>query len=323
MSNINEIKVPLAIEKETNKLVDSTMVANGDACNCYCPLCGEDLRAINKEIKQKAHFKHLPESNCNRNWNGETYIHKVTKVILKDLTEIQLPEITRYTYSNEKLQKRYKQLIVENLELDFKKKKLDFIKIIPYQIKLKDKFKFNLKETSEEVVFNTTEGNIRADLISYNSIKNGYLLIEPYLTSEINDMKMKKIVSLNHSVLSINLRLFISENGWDFTLLKLKEFLINDLNSKNWEYLNSDYENKLLDGWFKRLISRINEFKIELEQSNKLAVEIDLKKKRLEKERAEILSRLGKIVLELDKLNVNEEDDLCKKFYSRIQFSRT
>lgn len=320
-NSINDIKVPLAIEKESNRLVDSTMVANGDACNCYCPLCGEDLRAINKEHKQKAHFKHLPGSNCN--WNGETYIHKVTKVILKDLSEIQLPEITCYTYSNEKLQKRYKQLIVENLELDFKKKKLDFITRIPHQIKLKDKFKFNLKETSEEVVFNTTEGNIRADLISYNSINNGYLLIEPYLTSKIDENKMKIIASLNHSVLSINLGIFISENGWNFTLLKLKEFLINGLNSKNWEYLNSDYENNLLEGWFQKLISGIKEFQIEIEQSKKLAVEIDLKKKNLEKERAEILSRLGEITIELSTLNDNEEDSLCKNFYSRIQFFRT
>ena len=179
--NNNEIKIPLAFEKSTNRLVDSTMVANGDACNCYCPICNEDLRAINNGEKQKPHFKHLPESNCN--FNRETYIHKLAKTILKEINEIQLPDIVCSTQSRIDLQDNFKEIVNKYVvwnNKDYKHFGTRNISLIPPKIKLKDKFSFKLKKTSEEVVFKTDEGNIRADLISYNTKNGGFLIIEPF-----------------------------------------------------------------------------------------------------------------------------------------------
>lgn len=87
------LHIPIALNKENGKLVNVKDVPNGLGCNCYCAKCKENLIAVNKEIKQKAHFRHTDNSNCEFNNNYESYIHWLTKEIFKNINSISLPQI--------------------------------------------------------------------------------------------------------------------------------------------------------------------------------------------------------------------------------------
>ena len=77
---MNKLMFPYAIEKDSNKIVSPFEVKNGKQCNCVCFQCKQNMIAINNpENKQKPHFRHDVDSNCNVNF--ETYIHWVTKEI--------------------------------------------------------------------------------------------------------------------------------------------------------------------------------------------------------------------------------------------------
>ncbi len=87
----NEIRFPIATDKNSHRLVNAKDVLNGLACNCYCFECKQDLIAVNQERKQRAHFRHQKDSNCKMNY--ETFIHWVTKEVFKTLSSIKLPPV--------------------------------------------------------------------------------------------------------------------------------------------------------------------------------------------------------------------------------------
>ncbi|MCP2936044.1 competence protein CoiA, partial [Salmonella enterica subsp. enterica serovar Typhimurium] len=86
------MKLPIAINKTTNELVNAKDVPNGLACDCFCPGCGEDLIAVNEGKVKGPHFRHTT-SNCSIGGNYESYIHWLSKEVFKHLDSITLPPI--------------------------------------------------------------------------------------------------------------------------------------------------------------------------------------------------------------------------------------
>lgn len=81
---------------DRNELVyiDDPRVKNGEACECYCPACGQRLRgAWNQGKKQTHHFKHLGK-DCEK--GQMTALHKMAQDIILQNRKIMSPEFNGY-----------------------------------------------------------------------------------------------------------------------------------------------------------------------------------------------------------------------------------
>lgn len=261
--------IPIAIQKNTNKIVDIKDVPNGLECNCFCPDCKEDLIAVNREIKQKAHFRHSPDSKCSS--NGETYIHWLTKEVFKNIKQMLLPPIT----SNDlKRDKQVYNKFRSELKNYFINKGLlpEFDKLIFTDFQLQSTSEIKINSCKAEETYESNLGKIRVDVV--HKVKNDELFIEPYFTNKIKEDKYFKLVDLNVSTISINLISFITANGWCFTIESFKNFLINNIDSKKWEFIRTTKIEKLTHDFINKLDKEIKEHEPLIQKNNELKQKI-------------------------------------------------
>lgn len=66
-------------------------VANGVACGCHCPECGEPVIAVQGDVLAH-HFRHTSESACGSGY--ETMAHILAKQIIAEEKQLRLPALT-------------------------------------------------------------------------------------------------------------------------------------------------------------------------------------------------------------------------------------
>lgn len=76
---------------EKKHLVSVDEVANGLACNCYCPACFCKLEAKQGDIREH-HFAHYDKNECEGAIKAE--LHLITINLLNELKMIHLPPVT-------------------------------------------------------------------------------------------------------------------------------------------------------------------------------------------------------------------------------------
>lgn len=76
-----------------HKLVHVDSVANGLACNCTCPCCGEKMIAKNNGEIKDHHFAHSSGSDCAG--YKETLLHIWSKQIIQEKKEFTIPKYKR------------------------------------------------------------------------------------------------------------------------------------------------------------------------------------------------------------------------------------
>ena len=117
---------------------------------------------------------------------------------------------------------------------------------------------FKPNELSVEKIYKVDSSKIRPDIITKQQTSE--LLIEPFVTNKISYDKLEKIKTLNISCITINLQLFLSKYGQLFTLEKLKEFVKNDLSSKEWIWLKSEKRKSITKTIVERINKRISNY---------------------------------------------------------------
>jgi hypothetical protein len=235
-----DLKYPIAKDKNSNALVSAKNVKNGINCNCVCFECNEDLIAINQGLKQRPHFRHISNSECKANF--ETYIHWLAKEVFKEIKEINLPEISEEVICS------MIENDIENLHKLHKSPRQLQEKINRYVVdKIKSKFKnVKIKKVELEKAFKTNYGDVRIDIVLFFSNENDdgkKLFIEPFFSNQVDAMKLSKLKDLDISTLSIDLYSFINKKGPYYTIEEFKLFLINGLYSKKWVHWK---KNKLI-----------------------------------------------------------------------------
>ena len=280
-----DLKYPVAKDKFTNKLVSAKNVENGINCNCVCFQCNEDLMAINNGIKQRPHFRHIPNSECKANF--ESYIHWLAKEVFKEISEINLPEISE----------EYICSIIENEIIE-----LYNIHKSPWQLqekinryvvdKIKNKFtNVKIEKVELEKSYKTYLGDVRIDIVLVFSNRKDEvkkLFIEPYFSNPVDSIKLSKLKELDISTFSIDLFSFIKKKGHYYTKEEFKSFLVNGITAKEWVYWK---KSKLLseNDWseIEELIvrnSKIFNKKLHnyIETKKKITIELDTYKKDIE-----------------------------------------
>ena len=249
--DLHQIKYPLAIAKETEEIVNATEVPNGLNCNCYCHFCNEPLIAINsngkkESNKQKDHFRHNVKTKCTANY--ETFIHWLSKYVIKSLDYIILPCIYlgdiqdgNLFYERKKILNKYN--LNEHL-VYFKNEKIQSER--------------DLKITNCEVEkrYHTEIGDIIPDIVINHEQQK--LFIEPYYTNPIDTYKRGKLLELDNTVISINLWPFVKDNNSIFTLEQFHDFIQNDTKNKKWEVIRKEKIKSLKTLYLKDLNIRLS-----------------------------------------------------------------
>lgn len=263
MSNI--IKYSIGLQKKTNLLINIKDAKNGLDCKCYCFECGNDLVAINNiENIQKPHFRHKSNANCSASF--ESYVHFITKEIFKNIQCIELPEIHLNSIIYDKfineLDSIYDSFMIP--------KEMRYYYPVGYTLQEPTVLKFEKCLIEKE--FNTDFGRIRVDVVLI--IKNTELLIEPFYTSEIDNEKLKKIINLDKTVLSIDLKSFIKNNSSLFEIKDLTKYIESEI-SKNWEFIRESKIKSLKEKLFKKLKNSLDKSTINFTKYNKIKTDID------------------------------------------------
>lgn len=282
--NLHRIKYPFAIFTETGSTVHASDVPNGLNCNCHCPFCSEKLIAINNEgNKREDHFRHRADTNCKADY--ETFIHWLSKHVVKNLKYITLPAIdtSDIRFDSEFLTERNGIL---------KKHGLDPYLLNPRTEKVQPPMKIPITDCKNEVWFKTNLGAVKPDIVIY--YEDNEFFIEPFFTNPISDEKHQKLVQLNKSVLAINLGSFVERNGPVFTLEKFITFLQDETRSKKWVVIRKEKIEKLKQTYL-----------VELEKQLLLKSEIITEYKDLEKAIANFYSEIGEHNKQIQKLHEN------------------
>lgn len=251
------LRLPIAISNSTNELVNAKDVPNGLDCNCSCAMCGERLIAVNKEIKQRAHFRHKKDSLCELNGKYESYIHWLTKEVFKTINTISLPAI----YSNhlrfeDRKSVHERASIQVEFDNDQGKKAItfdeidDFVVYNPRNLLLQKISTIEIQSCKIEKTYQSRHGEIRVDIVA--SSYGSDLFIEPYYLNKIDDNKLLKISNINTSTISINLLNFVDKHKFLFTVEEFKQFLMNDIRSKEWVFIRDSKVKSLIESFFKK-----------------------------------------------------------------------
>ncbi|MBK9639106.1 MAG: hypothetical protein IPO63_15420 [Bacteroidetes bacterium] len=293
------IRIPIALEKETNKLVHVIDVKNGKECNCYCPNCKADLVAVNRRVKQSAHFRHDIESNCVLSLSFESYIHWLSKEIFKTIDIIKLPPITFHHFDTNPYQnpiiinKLNEYLEYAGINARFHAKNFNLLGRVfqePTEIRIESCF--------IEREYQTTLGDIRVDIVLL--IEGKELFVEPFFSNPIKSDKLQKIAALDISTVSIDLRSFLKLHEHDFTIDSLKEFMINSIVEKGWVYIRRDKVTKFMDKLFNNNFhSKLKKLKSAIERNEELNREIEV----YDKEISELLYKRTQFERELVSIN--------------------
>ncbi len=199
-----------------NQLVHISEVDSGLKCNCTCPACGEILIA-RKGDKVIHHFAHKSTLECE--YGYQTSLHMAAKQIIYDNQEIRVPDLYLEFPGVYK-----KELIEEERN----------IKVI-------------------DVILEKKLDNIIPDILLITDV--GKIIVEIFVTHEIDSEKLEKIRCLDIPTIEINLSSFER----NITDEELKESLINGIQNKSWIYHGKRAEiyNKFLNqAEYRKVIAR-------------------------------------------------------------------
>lgn len=257
---MSTILYPYAIELGSNKIVTPLEVENGKECNCICFHCKENLIAINNPTnKQKPHFRHDPNTNCEANF--ESYLHWLSKEVFKKIDGFYLPKIDL-----ERIEQKIISTLLPLFNIHKTPKKLRELIVGDIIKNITEVEKVLIQRVEIEETFNSPIGNIRVDIVLRFTNKKGeerILFIEPFLTNQIDTQKLSKLRNINISTISINLQNFIAKKSRFFKLSELRAFLVNDINSKKWEYFSLEriLSNQKIELIKQRIASNENQIK--------------------------------------------------------------
>ncbi len=262
---MNGIKFPIAIDELSGGLVNILDVKGGGECGCICYKCKGSLIAINKfENKQKPHFRHYPESNCDANF--ESYIHWLAKEVICSSEIFTVPEIhSRIVLESSGIK------LKEEIEKLFEKYKVPepFRKSYRYKFILQESKSINIDSSTPEVIFRSKLGIIKVDIKIECQGQN--LLVEPFFTHPIDEIKKNKIKDLDETVIDIDLSPFGPAKGYYFTLEEFRRKVLNGIGLKSWVNIKSK-KNRSLQ---RNLLIRIKEQLINSEDFFKRYVEFE------------------------------------------------
>lgn len=176
-----------------DELVYISEVESGLKCGCICPACGEVLIA-RKGSKMSHHFAHKSTIECE--YGYQTSLHLAAKKIISENPQITVPALylTFPGTGRKELIENEQTLVVSNIILE---KKID---------------------------------NIIPDILLVTDI--GEIIVEIFVTHEIDDEKKKKIKKLNIPTIEIDLSKF----DRNITDEDLKQALLSQNKNKSWVY---------------------------------------------------------------------------------------
>lgn len=183
----------LTYAQKNEKLVHVSEVERGLKCGCVCPACGEVLIA-RKGNKVVHHFAHKSTIECQ--YGYQTSLHMVAKKIISEYKMIKVPELGLHFPKTNK-----KELIEEERVLNV-----------------------------SEVVLEKKVNDIIPDILLLTDI--GQIIVEIYVTHEVDSEKKKKIKRIGIPVIEINL----SEFERNICEEDLREILIDKNDFKTWIY---------------------------------------------------------------------------------------
>ncbi|WP_170284046.1 hypothetical protein [Flagellimonas olearia] len=267
--------------------------------NLICPMCRGNFIAVLNH--QTPHFKHKPNNDCKGNF--ESYIHWLTKVLFKQLKEIEIPELLIEDLPEKKRQYfQFKKNSIIDSKLPFELRD-GFMKGLKKC--LNDSRKLVIDSVALEQEFKTSLGNIRVDVVVESNGKK--LFIEPFYTNKIGLEKRDKLSKMGVPTLSLDLFEFKNHFGSNFSIQLLKKYLYVQ-KSKSWEYLsNEEYDNHIRN-YEKYLLDEIEKNKplinqIYLDEIKALEDESESHIKKIEEEHNEII-QIGERIKKLKrKLN--------------------
>jgi Competence protein len=201
---------------KNEKLVHISEVDSGLKCNCRCPACGEELIA-KKGIKMIHHFAHKSTIECE--FGYQTSLHLAAKKIISENLEIKVPALY-----------------------------LEFPGVYKKEMIIGEK---SVKVTN--VILEKKLDNIIPDILIITDI--GEIIVEIFVTHEIDEEKLEKIKCLDIPTIEINL----SDFDRNITEEDLKEVLINGNQSKVWIYNGKRrevYDRFLEQAEYKKIINR-------------------------------------------------------------------
>ena len=228
----NKLMYPIARHKETGNLVNAKDALNGKSCECICYYCNQQMIAVNNVTKQSPHFRHDSDADCAGSY--ESYIHWLTKEAIKLIDSISFPRLgltDLFSFKENKINNLYNNYkvpselrkIINNDVLEIINKGFDEIKI---------------EKVVTEKKYNSIEGDIVVDIVLQGNKQ--LFFIEPYYSNQINNLKIQKLKQINVSTISINLIDFVFKKNHLYTIEELKSFIIKNVTSKSWEYLNRE-----------------------------------------------------------------------------------
>lgn len=299
---INNIKYPIGFDKVAKKLVDISNVTDDIKTNFICKECAEDFVAVLNH--QTPHFKHKSNSSCKG--TSETYLHWLAKEVFKEIKSVDLPELLiddLQEKQRERFQLVYNKIIDSNIpEL--------------LRVKFKKELKRNLTEgkvlkienIETEKEYKTDLGNVLIDIIATNQIEK--VFIEPFFSNPVNNEKKNKLLLIDISTFSIDLKKIIENFGHNFTIQILKMNLISE-NLKKWVYIRENDFKEYLNNYENYLYDEIKKFSpyIELYENISMDIsDIETKKVDLNHKLIIIRSEISELEREIDDLNTQRDN---------------
>lgn len=168
-------------------------VESGLKCGCTCPACGESLIA-RKGTKVTHHFAHKSTVECE--YGYQTSLHLAAKEIIAANKQIRVPSLY-LTFPG-----TYRRILLEEEQV------------------------INVSE----VILEKKISDIIPDILLVTDI--GRIIVEIFVTHEIDDEKKKKIKRLDIPTIEINL----SKMDRDITKESLCEELLYNSENKEWIY---------------------------------------------------------------------------------------
>ena len=241
-------------EKRIVHIAELADEKRGDACNCICCRCNEEMRA-RKGDNNRWHFAHKADkSDCTRIGVHETALHKLGKELFKEIDYIDLPE--------------YKLSGKRDLHCNLN----DPRQLTPWTVC--DSKKFNCQK--EKTQIERDEGSFKPDVVLVD-FENQELYVEILVKNAVDYKKKEKIREKGTSCIEIDISDFLNVSDKKSPRDELKRFLIEEIKYKQWIYHCDEPK------YLKLLEERNRQFQKEYEKN--LAEEKAQEEKRLEEER--------------------------------------
>lgn len=193
--------------------------SNGLSCGCVCPKCEQPLEAHLGDVYVH-HFKHYNKDSCTGSM--ETGLHMLAKEIFRSGIQVNLPKLIAEYYINDDSECCFD----DNFNYgNWRETKVSVFK-------KERSFIYSCCELEHKI------GDIIPDIVLFKD--NEPLIIEIKVTHGINAEKLSKLKEARIPVVEIDLSNKFNDYN-DFDRDKLREFIINDPNSKTWVY-HPDFE---------------------------------------------------------------------------------